>query len=755
MQIFHPDTSISKSPAQLSATDTQLKSLTLLIFLLAAPAFAELSLVRGVSTMFLHLLVLMSLGWIISRLIPIDVSGVPSTIDRSILSCGLGLSAIPVWALASSVCSSIIAGLFTILIVGALLVVLRARSVYVADELEQSIVLPFSVYLLSAAYCFISVVLPFRAFTYSSLVREMFSDGFQRFGVLRALADAVPPTNLFFDGAPLSYYWFSFLPMALPLELGVSDIFTAWKAVQIATAVIFVPFVWGVIRICCKSSAIAWGALAFAVFFPSYEILSSPQFWQILDDQFAQGVPRVSAMIEALATFDPDHVVGMLTPYSDQLYLEDFLYIPHNVVALLTVLICCWAITNENWFFALSLSSGLVGINTFVALPTTAAVFIVMLSRCSLRFTSVGLAFALAQGLLWASLCSIIEVRAWTFVPLVLLLGWGFSRLPTEEQQKGIGVQRGVTIVAAGLLFGMAGLAIANERAVVAILFFNYGLAFPLAIVALLMLFCIRRKIVWSNALLFLCSYLLAHLLITILLCLPVSGIKLQVLSSFVEEIGARVSPFNYYHKAAKGARLAMAVLAAFAVVEISRTRLQRVLPARTARPLLIAVGVAVLAPATITSFVRAMSYVKPTLVSERFVGAFLRSSQLSATPIVLLEDFKYSQITQIAPVVTYYYSTWTGAAHGISHLSGTWAEQYLPASRKAEVAQREKALTELFTGHDHPGQLKAFLRTARATHLLAKHPYNFEPCGKLVFSSPGHYLYLVQKACLPNKELE
>jgi hypothetical protein len=160
-------------------------------------------------------------------------------------------------------------------------------------------------------------------------------------------------------------------------------------------------------------------------------------------------------------------------------------------------------------------------------------------------------------------------------------------------------------------------------------------------------------------------------------------------------------------------------------------------------RPYLVTVASACLFLSALTPLVRPFTYLGHVPVSEADAAAYL--GRAAGNGAVLVEDYRSSEINQLAPVEVFYYSQWSDGNMGLNALSGSWAEQYLPAGMRRLSGQRERQVNDFFAATES-GYREAFLKSNRIAFILTRQPYDFSGIADPVVTKPGGYLYRVRR---------
>lgn len=588
-------------------------------------------------------------------------------------------------------------------------------------EQEEALpTVPWGLYALSLAYVILSVLLPFAFFSADSIVREFYGDGVQRFAVIYALGDRVPPANPFMAAMPLRYYWLGMLPYAAEYRWVWPDLFAVWRCGQAWTALLLLPALWLVVRSLARCPRVAWWTVVLAFVCASWEALVHPA-WR-------EGAAALRQ--------DPDMLRGIVQPWSDQLLLEDFLYIPHNAWALSLVLGSVWLLARGRIWGALPGLAALAATNTFFALPAAAGYAVCVLACRRLpEALAACAAFACAVA---AALGLVGILPAWTL--------WGVGAgavLALVCCRGGGGRACGETALAAAavaLLLALAALLLPAPGRHPLTYLLNYG---PAAVAGVWLLGVLVRRGGGSLpqalrcALLFLLSAAAVVLLSTAFLQLADAAWAPAAVRGLAQRAGETLNPFNFYHKTAKLVRLTWALLGALALVRLSASLGPR--PLR--RPLAWALALALLA-STLTTVWRPLTYAFGHEVAEAPAARYLRAQHVSARTVVLAEDYRGTQLPMLLPVTLYCYSQWGEGNLGLSTRRGTWLDQYLPPALRVASRPRELAVERFFSPAATTAERAALLRAGGVRYVLTRKPWEPRGLARPVLSGAGVWLY-------------
>jgi hypothetical protein len=623
---------------------------------------------------------------------------------------------------------------------------LRGRPRPGGDDVPAGI--PPGAYLLALGYVVVSVALPFSRFSADSIVRELYLDGVQRFGAAYALAEGVPPANPFVAGAPLHYYWFFLVPPAAEYRLVHGDLFAVWKCAQTWTAMLLLPGLWSLLQAAFRSRAVAWAALLFGFVFASWEMVASRQLAHALAAGLTDWGALASRMLVEVFASDPDMRVGLITPYSDQLFMEDFVYVPQNAAALIVTLLALrYGQAGRPGLATFTLSS-LAGFNTFLAIPAYVAFTAMHAMRAGLRAAALVTLALGAWSLLWLRICGILDTvpllpaGALAVLAAVLLRRRGADPPPPPADDEP-GPDRWLRPAAWACLVALALVVTLRPGRNAAALVLNYGPGLGLGLVFVARLAWRRSPTpagVRPGALFFLVAGAVSAL-VTWLLYLQFVDSAPPAVQRLSAALGLEVNLFNFHHKAWKLSRLGWAVLAGV-LLHDGWPRWRARLAARPA--LRIAIGAA-LAVSALAGLVRPFTYLADGPVAEGAAAGYLRRHGRGLATRVLLEDFRESRLNMLAPVSAFYLSSWSGGNPGLTHRVGTWADQYLPPRARPESARREALTRRFFDPGTSTQERGRILREERIDYVLTRVPHDLAPVAALVAEERGGYLYRVR----------
>ncbi len=724
----------------------RLKGVCLTVVLVSSVALARVGAGPALALTAVHVGGLAAAGMCVLRF-----TGMPlaqSAFDRLTFAYLFGWVTVPVLALAARLTGSHAAGLAlaTVMLASGWLYARWREGRAPRGEVVPRVTvppIPWTVYLLACLYVLWNVVLPFRYFGIDSLVREMYSDGFQRFGTTYALAASIPPRNPFVAGCPLVYYWFALFPYALEFRFIHADLFAIWKTGQAWTACFLLVGLWGVLRAVFGRGIVAWSGLLLGFVFSSYEVFASPK-WLTAMETAVGLVPRIMAGWAAAVVRDPDHIIGVVTTYSDQLFIEDFLYIPHNAVALIILLTALWWLAEERYVAASWAVATLAGFNTFYLPVVAPALSLAILAGAGPR-RAVAMSLLLAAAAwLFLALCGIVSLRFPVVLAVAVTTALGIGGVRTWISRgtplSDDGMARLTRLAAAAFLAALLLLVLPHPIRNLGALFLNYGPAFPAGLAFVAMVGAFPRRFAGPPA-----GPVLILLLLGCATCWGFSSfLMLQFdphapafMKDMAASVGFKINLFNLYHKVSKMVRLAWCIFAALGFA----LWFPRCLPWPRVAGWLLA---AVLLPAALTGAARARTYGVRAPIPETRAAQYLIQHGCTTDTVVLLEDYRFSAINQLAPVSVFYISNWVGGAPGLTHAVGTWADQYLPAGFHAETQRREELSRNLFAAPLDIQRINAIVVQYGVRYILTRNLCDLGSIARPVVSSPGGYLYRV-----------
>ena len=623
----------------------------------------------------------------------------------------------------------------------------RARPRPSGSDVPAAI--PPGAYLLALGYVAVSVGVPFSHFSAGSIVRELFIDGVQRFGTAYALAEGLPPRNPFVAGAPLQYYWFFLVPHAAEYRLVHGDLFAVWKCAQTWTAMLLLPGLWSLLHSVFRGPAVPWAALAFGFVFASWEIVASRELARAV----AEGLERATdwwalagRLLAEAVTRDPDMRIGLITAYSDQLFMEDFVYVPQNAAALIVTLLALWYTHAGRPGVATFTLSSLAGFNTFFVLPAYAA-FTAMHAMRSGPLASAVVAVALgAYSLVWLHICGIVEAVPFGVALALGLLAAALLRaagpapeLAADEPR----AARWLRPAAWAYLVALALVVTPRPGWNAAALLLNYGPALVLGLAFV-------GRLAWRggpvpagapSGLLFLLVAGAASALTSWLLYLPFVESAPAAVRRLAAALGLVVNLFNFHHKTWKLSRLGWAILAGLLLEGVGSRWRARL----AARPVLALATGALLATAAVTGLARPFTYLGDGPVRDGAAAEYLRVHGHGLQTRVLLEDFRRARLGMLVPVSTVYFSPWSAGHPGLTHQVGTWADQYLPLPARPESTRREALMERFFAPDTTLAERARIVREERVDYVLTRTRRDLAPLATLVASEGGSYLYRVR----------
>lgn len=698
---------------------------------------------------FSHVLGLVTAGLCILSLLNLQKTRSPA--DTIVLSYGAGWSTIPFFALASWISGhhiTVILLIISVFFIGIRWWLQRIQKKGFSNNHsgQKHPVIPFTLYLASLIYTLVSVALPFSYFSFNSIAREFYIDGIQRFGTIYALSQDIPPNNPFFSGARLMYYWFSFFPFAIEYRFIHHDLFNVWKSGQLWTSLLFMPFLWFVMAKVFREKVVAWSVILFSFFFASYEIFANLYWAKPILTQW-HGLGNVIKLLKSLAlSHDPDMVVGIVTQYSDQLFMEDFLYIPHNAYALLVIVSGLWFMKEKkHWAMIFSFSS-LAAINTFFIIPVFSSLLVHFFIGYRLIAACVSSLLLCSYALLWMIMCRIVLYPSFL---LGLLTAFAATAIFTYcSRQNCFSTFNGkstfsniLRISTWSFLISLLLLLLLRPKYNFVVLVLNYGPSFLIGLFFLChMLFAKTYPETGKDGLTLIFLFVSGTIfnLVTVLVYLQFLDYVPLPLKDLSYRIGLDINLFNFYHKIGKLARLSWAIFAGLGIALLGSVFLNHLLK----RKLQLLLLLLALFAATLTSFVRPLTYLTSGPVDEAGAGQYLVQEKKDISTTLLVEDYNGSRINLLAPVSVFYYSSWTGGNPGLTHAIGTWADQYLIKSARNESKRREIINRHFFSNATDNHERQLILKEYRIDYILTRKKYDFYPFADLVVNKEGGFLY-------------
>jgi hypothetical protein len=657
-----------------------------------------------------------------------------SLCDRIVINYMLGWCLTPVSAFVACLSGSIGIGVAIAIVACGILAVLRLRARPEAPAAATESI-PVSLYVVAVLFTIISVAVPFSSFSGSSILREFYGDAMQRFGVIYALSRDVPPHNPFFAGAPLRYYWLWMVPYAGEYRYICGDLFTVWKCGQTWTALCFPLALWYLLRHLLNSRRAAYMAVLFALVFTSYELFAHPLLLQKVAEMFG-----IHYDIQALATdaADPDFTIGVLQRYSDQLLTEDFWYIPQNTYAIIVVLTAMAALTAGRAGAGALILSALAGINTFFAPPAFAGFMVACMTLYGWRSGLTALCALVAGSSICIAMCGMIglweaAVTATVFAATGILAA-ARDKAGTEAAVSG----RSLQFWTIAMLVSFACLIALSPLHNMAALVLGYSPSILFGIYYLIRLV-VKGDDAGYPLIVFLLVFCTVFAFITVFISFQNVPTAPGWLRDAALRTGQEVNLFNFYHKSGKMVRVAWGVFGAMGL-SVLLPYLQRI---AGKRPYLITVASACLFLSALPPLFRPFTYLGHCPVSEADAAAYLVKA--AGNGAVLIEDYRSSEINQLAPVKVFYYSQWSDGNMGLNTLSGSWADQYLPAGMRRLSRQRERQVNDFFASTDLRHRA-AFLKSNHIGFILTRQPYDFSGIADPVVNKPGGYLYRVRR---------
>ena len=680
-----------------------------------------------------------------------------SVADTLVMSYGAGWATIPIFATVSLIGGHyaviillIIAGIFA----GIAWWFRKKHSMELTNrhDEQEPLTIPLALYCTSFVYTMASVALPFSNFSFNSIAREFYSDGIHRFGTIYALAQNIPPSNPFFAGVHLMYYWFSFLPFAMEYRFLHIDLFNIWKSGQIWTSLLFLPFLWYVMAKLFNKKVVAWSVVLLGFFFASYEIFVNLYWVESVFSQYSDWKNLFGSLIKLGLSRDPDMMIGIITPYSDQLFMEDFLYIPHNTCALLVIFCGLWFLEEKRHWAAIFTFSSLAAINTFFIIPVFSALFVRFFIGFPLLAALLSFLLLGSYTLVWMVLCGIISYPSvlnslfGAFVSTAVFVYFSRKNCFLAFKQKS-GQSKILRMSTWSFLVSLVLLMFLRPRYNLIAYMLNYGPSFLIGLYFLYSVLFLKTDIAMDNngayALIFILITGAIYNLVTVFVYLQFLEYIPLPLRDLAYRFGLYVNLFNFYHKIGKLIRLNWAVLAGLALALSGPTFLNYLLKKR----LLFFFTLLALSAAAITSLVRPLTYFIHGTVEEANAACYLLREKKNISTTLLLEDYSGSRINMLAPVSVFFYSSWSGGNPGLTHAIGTWADQYLPKYSRKDSKYRETLNQLFFSDSLGCNERKYFLREHSIDFILSRKKYDFYPFADLVVEKEGGFLYVVKQS--------
>jgi hypothetical protein len=424
--------------------------------------------------------------------------------------------------------------------------------------------------------------------------------------------------------------------------------------------------------------------------------------------------------------------------------MEDFVYVPQNVAALIVTLLALRYQQAGRTGPATFTLSALAGVNSFFALPVYAAFLAAQAMLAGPRATAVVAAALAAYSLVWLRICEIVSVplpaALATAAVATALLRVGARPAPVAD---GPASPRWLRAASWACLVGLALVVTRQPAWNLTALVLNYGPGFVLAVALMVRLARRGTTAAPASAVVFMLVAAAVSAVVSWFLALEFVASAPAIVRAAAGAVGLEVNLFNFHHKTWKLSRLGWALLAGVLLHETAG-RWRVYLAARPALRLATALALAL---AGLASLVRPFTYVGGGEVSERVAADHLRRHGRGLATRVLLEDFREARLPMLLPVSVHYFASWSGGNPGLTHQVGTWADQYLPPRLRAESPRREALHARFFAADASTEERARILREERIDYVLTRRPRDLEPLATLVAGERGGHLYRVRAA--------
>jgi len=575
------------------------------------------------------------------------------------------------------------------------------------------------------------VAVPFSKFSPGNIVKELWGDGHQRFGVAHSLAQ-LPPENPFAAGLPLRYYWFSFYPLSFIHYQLLPDMFSVWKVFMLAQSFFFVLAIYLFLKALYPHRAVAFWSILFLFLFCSFEFFINKRLWahallllKIPLSAWLQGLGHF------LVGFDPDHVAGIVTGYSDQIYWEDFVYIPQNFVAVLMGLFSLF-LWRKKFFVPSALVAALmVGYNTFYIVIFWPVLFVLFWLQ-GLPWVRIAGLFMICTGAggLFAWMTNLMAFRLLPFFCLALLGGG----LLLEKVSEHASVRKPKSKISRKALFvaclSLAALIFTRPELLknnLVVMLANYGPAF----VFLGAFVWVYRKKNLPPLFAGLFLFVGLYWLVSSFLIAGFKGFLPGLAGEASLKLNQSLNLFNFYHKVGKFVRLVVCFLGAIGLC--------RLFPRILRRKSLKWAFVAMLILSLPTALIRPLTYLKHQRVRQQASGMWLKH-KARPQERYLTQTYENDYLHELAPVSSFYTSDWSEGNIGLTHRTGRWLDQYLPPRYRNEVDLR-KNLVDKFFGKADGLWRRNFLRKYGIKYVFSLQPLE-ENFLLLRVKDDGQYLY-------------
>lgn len=610
--------------------------------------------------------------------------------------------------------------------------------------------IPISVYLISLAYTLISVALPFSSFSSESIFRELHWDGIQRFGTIYALSQDIPPQNPFFSGTYLRYYWFSLFPYSMEYRFIHNDLFDIWKSGQIWTSLFVVPALWYFTTKIFQKKVVSWSVVLFGFIFSSYEIIGHPGILRSILSQLYhfEGLHELlQSCLDALSSRDPDMVIGIITSYSDQLFMEDFLYIPQNMAALIAVVLGLWFMEEHRFWASMFVISSLASLNTFFVIPVFSAMFFLCFRGPRKEALWMSLILLGSYSVLWMVMCRILNVLSFSWALVIAMASTGlyacFSGKTIFRSLQSESSEPFLRKTALAFLISLLLLILLKPITNLPALILNYAPSLIIGLYFLSLILSSKSSLTVSdgiNTLLFLLIAGITFNLVTLFIYLHMLDFIPPLIKNISYRVSLEVNLFNFYHKVGKLIRLTWAILAGLGLAFFGQAVLQYL---KARRPIAFIV-LLIIGAASLTSALRPFTYISYAPVQELKAAQYLLQKKEDIRTIVILEDFSGSQLNLLAPVGSFFYSSWSGGNPGLTHAVGNWSDQYLSKDKREESRLRETISRTFFTRPDNK-ERSSVLTKYGIDYILTRKKHDFNRLADLVVENEGGFLYKVK----------
>lgn len=574
---------------------------------------------------------------------------------------------------------------------------------------------------------------------------ELWFDVHQRFGIVRALTRAVPPENEFLVGRSLRYYYYFAWPFAQLLPWCGGDGFLVWRVWLMHAALLAPPATFSLLRLAGlgRRAALAGIMLLFVGCSWEWLLLRNPAFneW-------------TGTLTDYLRGYRPDHQTGVVMLFSDQTLWEGFVFAPQNWIGPALGLMLLVALVRGQAVWAALLAGGLVGANTFVALPALGGAGLALLvTRASWRWRVGMAALISASVLMCAGLTRLIPAALACGAMPIAATGVWLLRAPHFARARQV-TPRACTIAPLVLLAG-AGLLFFGALPLNTVKYLlSYGPAFPLAVGAcgLLAWRCARRRRFIAGQpgtirLAFIAGGLSTIWLLTLVLMTQRPHYGLPGPFAALGWLYDAVHVFNFYQKAMMLGRILVVLLAAPLAAMIWRAvgRLESPLLIRAARSAI----ALVLITASGTLLLQPWLYLQPYQHPEAgLVSAYAQAARPG--DVLLTQSYRGNQFHMAGPARLWFFSQWDEAAWWSRPGHGSWATQYALASDQDEIERREGELRIFFADSTSAASRAAMLHREGITLVHSLAPLDVPGLHAIAHAEPGGWLYRFDPVVAP-----